>query len=65
MAYNATASLGVAALVQPLAVTGVLAPAIAAAALPIALIAITPNRRLSRSAGVLLIITYAGSVTPC
>ncbi len=40
VAYNATASLGVAALVRPLAVTGVLAPAVAAAALPIALIAI-------------------------
>ena len=61
VAYNATASLGVAALVRPLAaVTGVLAPAVAAAALPIALIAITPKRRLSRWAGVLLIIGYAG-----
>jgi cation:H+ antiporter len=48
VAYNATASLGVAALVRPLAVTGVLAPAVAAAAPPIALIAITPKRSLSR-----------------
>jgi cation:H+ antiporter len=63
VAYNATASLGVAALVRPLAVTGVLAPAVVAAALPIALIAITPKRRLSRWAGVLLIIGYAGWVT--
>jgi cation:H+ antiporter len=63
VAYNATASLGVAALVRPLAVTGVLAPAIAAAALPIALIAMTPKHRLSRWAGVLLIIAYAGWVT--
>jgi len=63
VACNATASLGVAALVRPLAVTGVLAPAVAAAALPIALIAITPKRRLSRRAGVLLIIAYAGWVT--
>lgn len=63
VAYNATATLGVAALVRPLAVAGVLAPAVAAAALPIALIAITPKRRLSRWAGVVLIIAYAGWVT--
>src|SRR5258708_5098007 len=39
-AGSARAGLGVAALVRPLAVTGVLAPAVAAAALPIAPIAI-------------------------
>ncbi len=38
VAYKATASLGVAALVRPLAVGGLLAPAIAAAVLPVALL---------------------------
>jgi Ca2+/Na+ antiporter len=37
VAYNATASLGVAALVRPITSTGLLAPAIAAAILPLAL----------------------------
>jgi hypothetical protein len=59
VAYNATATLGVAALVRPLAVTGLFAPAIAAAALPLALLAITPRGRLSRPAGALLVIGYA------
>ena len=63
VAYNATASLGVAALVRPLAVGGILAPAIAAAALPAALLAVTPGGRLNRQTGVLLIIGYAGWVT--
>ncbi len=63
VAYNATASLGVAALVRPLATGGILAPAIAAAALPAALLAVTPGGRLSRQEGVLLIIGYAGWVT--
>jgi Ca2+/Na+ antiporter len=42
VAYNATATLGVAALVRPLAVTGILGPAIAAAILPVALLLVTP-----------------------
>jgi cation:H+ antiporter len=63
VAYNATASLGVAALVRPLAVGGLLAPAIAAAALPVALLAITPGGRLSRPAGVVLVIGYGAWVT--
>jgi cation:H+ antiporter len=63
VAYNATASLGVAALVRPLAVTGILAPAIAAAALPAALLAVTQGGRLNRQTGALLIIGYAGWVT--
>jgi cation:H+ antiporter len=63
VAYNATASLGVAALVRPLAVTGILAPAIAAAVLPLALLALAPGGRLTRAAGVLLVLGYAGWVT--
>jgi cation:H+ antiporter len=62
VAYNATASLGVAALVRPLAVGGILAPAIAAAALPVALLAVTPGGRLNQQTGALLIISYAGWV---
>jgi hypothetical protein len=42
VAQNATASLGAAALVRPLAVPGILAPAIAAAILPDGLLAVTP-----------------------
>jgi hypothetical protein len=63
VAYNATASLSVAALVRPW-------PSPASWRVPSPqgpcrshLIAIAPNRRLSRWAGVLLIITYAGWVT--
>ena len=58
-AYNATASLGVAALVRPLVVGGILAPAIVAAILPIALLALTPGGRLTRQAGAGLVIGYA------
>ena len=58
VAYNATASLGVAALVRPLTVTGILAPAIAAAILPAALIAVTPGGRLNRQTGAVLVIGY-------
>jgi cation:H+ antiporter len=63
VAYNATASLGVAALVRPLATGGILAPAIAAAVLPAALLAVTPGGWLSRRTGVLLVLGYAGWVT--
>jgi cation:H+ antiporter len=62
VAYNATASLGVAALVRPLAVGGILAPAIAAAALPLALLVITPGGRLTRQAGAVLMVGYAAWV---
>src|SRR6516165_481386 len=51
VAYNATASLGVAALVRPLAVTGILAPSIGAAILPLALLALAPRAQLTRAAG--------------
>jgi cation:H+ antiporter len=63
VAYNATASLGVAALVRPLATSGILAPAIAAAVLPVALLAVTLGGWLNRRTGVLLILGYAGWVT--
>jgi len=58
VAYNATATLGAAAVTRPLAVTGMLAPAIAAAALPVALLALAPRGRLTRPAGALLIAGY-------
>lgn len=63
VAYNATATLGVAALVRPLTVTGILAPAIAAAILPAALLAVTPRRQLTRPVGITLVIGYAAWVT--
>jgi cation:H+ antiporter len=63
VAYNATATLGVAALVRPLAVTGILAPAVAAATLPVALIAVTPGGRLNRPLGAVLLIGYGAWVT--
>jgi cation:H+ antiporter len=63
VAYNATATLGVAALVRPLAAGGILAPAIAAAALPVALLAATPGGRLNRLTGAVLVIGYGAWVT--
>jgi cation:H+ antiporter len=63
VAYNATASLGVAALVRPLAVSGILAPAIAAAVLPAALLVATPGGRLNRPTGAVLVIGYGAWVT--
>jgi cation:H+ antiporter len=63
VAYNATASLGAAAVVRPLTVSGILAPAIGAAVLPIALVAITPKGRLNRPAGALLVLGYITWVT--
>lgn len=59
VAYNATASLGVAALVRPLAVTGIVVPSIVAAILPLALLALAPRARLTRAAGALLVVGYA------
>jgi cation:H+ antiporter len=58
VAYNATATLGAAAVTRPLAVTGMLAPAIIAAALPLALLALAPRGRLTRPAAALLIAGY-------
>ena len=59
--YNATATLGAAALAQPLAVEGddLLASAVLAAALPLVVIALAPRGRLGRPAGALLCAGYA------
>ena len=57
-AYNATATLGVAALVRPLAVSGILVPAIAAAILPVALLMVTPGGQLNRQTGAALVLAY-------
>jgi len=62
VAYNATATLGVAALVRPLVVSGIMVPAIVAAILPIALLTVTPRRQLTRPVGVILVIGYAAWV---
>ena len=63
VAYNATATLGVAALIRPLTVTGILVPAIAAAALPVALLLVTPGGRLNRPTGAVLLLGYGSWVT--
>jgi cation:H+ antiporter len=63
VAYNATATLGAAALVRPLTVGGFLWPALAAAGLPLALLAAAPRGRLSRWTGALLVAGYAAWVT--
>jgi cation:H+ antiporter len=62
VAYNATASLGAAALVRPLAVSGILLPSIAAAVLPLVLVASAPRGRLGRGMGAVLVAAYAAWV---
>jgi cation:H+ antiporter len=57
-AYNATATLGAAALVQPLPPAGVRGAALLAAALPLAVLALAPRGRLGRLAGGGLLATY-------
>lgn len=59
VAYNATVTLGVAALIRPLTVDGILVPAIAAGVLPLALLAAAPRGRLGRAAGAVLVVAYA------
>jgi cation:H+ antiporter len=61
-AYNATATLGVAALVRPLDTTGILPSAVLAAVAPVALVALGARGRLTRPAGALLLAVYAGFV---
>jgi cation:H+ antiporter len=62
-AYNATATLGAAALTRPLAVTGLTVPAAVAAALPLAVAALSwRTGLLGRPAGVLLCAGYAAFV---
>jgi cation:H+ antiporter len=59
--YNATATLGAAAVARPLAVEGggLLESAVLAAALPLVVIALAPGGRLGRPAGLLLCAGYA------
>ena len=57
--YNATVSLGVAALVHPLRVGGVLGAAVAAAVLPLAVVVLSARGRLTRPAGAVLVAGYA------
>ena len=62
--YNATATLGVAALVRPLAVSGMVGPAVLAAVVPVVLaVWASVTGRLGRVAGVLLLGCYAAYLT--
>jgi cation:H+ antiporter len=58
VAYNATATLGAAALAQPLDIGGLVPAAAAAAAVPFALIVLSRPGRLTRGAGALLVVGY-------
>ena len=58
--YNATATLGVAALVRPLAISGMVGPAVLAAVVPVVLaVWASVTGRLGRVTGVLLLGCYA------
>jgi cation:H+ antiporter len=57
-AYNATVTLGVAALVRPLATEGMLLPALFAAALPLALLALSRDGWIGRRTGAGLCLAY-------
>jgi cation:H+ antiporter len=61
-AYNATATLGAAALVRPLSVDGVAVPAAVAAVLPIVILLLAPRGRLGRPAAALLVAGYVAFV---
>ena len=61
-AYNATATLGAAALARPLAVDDVLPAAALGVALPVVLLLVTRAGRLGRLAGAVLAVTYVGYV---
>ena len=58
-AYNATTTLGAAAAVAPLAVDGLVGPALAAAVLPLAVVVLGRSGRLDRASGVALAAAYA------
>ena len=60
--YNATATLGAAALARPLAVDGVLAAAGVAAVLPLVVLLLARRGRLGRPAGVALCVGYTAYV---
>ena len=59
-AYNATATLGVAALAAPLEADDVRGPALLAVLLPLALVVLGRGGRLGRPAGAVLLAAYAG-----
>jgi cation:H+ antiporter len=61
-AYNATATLGAAALARPLATDGVLVPAMLGVALPLVLLLVTRRGSLNRLAGALLAASYLAYV---
>ena len=61
-AYNATATLGAAALARPLVVDDVLAPALLGLVLPLVLLLVTRGGQLGRLAGAGLVLTYVGYV---
>jgi cation:H+ antiporter len=61
-AYNATATLGTAALVRPLTTGAVLVPALAAAALPMVLLLLARAGALRRAGGAVLVAGYAAYV---
>lgn len=61
-AYNATATLGAAALARPLAVDGIVVPAVVAALLPMAVLLLAFRGRLGRPAGLLLLVGYVAFV---
>ncbi len=58
-AYNATATLGAAALTRPLVVAGLRPAALTSALLPIGVLLLAPHGRLGRPAGGLLVAGYA------
>jgi cation:H+ antiporter len=61
-AYNATATLGAAALARPLSVDGLVVPAALAALLPIIVLLLATRGRLGRPAAALLVAVYVGFV---
>jgi cation:H+ antiporter len=61
-AYNATATLGTAALVRPLTTGAVLVPAVVAAVLPLVLLVLARDGALRRVGGAVLVATYASYI---
>lgn len=61
-AYNATATLGTAALVRPLATGAVLVPAVAAAVLPLVVLGLARDGAVRRAGGAALVAIYAAYV---
>ncbi len=57
-AYNATATLGAAALARPLVADGVIAAAVTGAGLPLLLLVVTRDGRVGRPVGALLLAGY-------